>query len=64
MKKNIKINMTEESIKKVEKHYEFLKEKGLVKTKSDCFKLMVDIAHLITDSGSKLILNNSKELKL
>jgi len=63
MKKNIKINMTEESIKKVEKHYEFLKEKGLVKTKSDCLKLMVDIAHLITEKDSKLILKNYKELR-
>lgn len=63
MKKNIKINMTEKSIKKVEKHYEFLKEKGLVKTKSDCLKLMVDIAHLITEKDSKLILKNYKELR-
>lgn len=62
MKKNIKIHMKDETINKVEKHFNLLKEKGIVKTKSDCLKLMIDIAHLL-EKDKKIVFKNEVKLK-
>lgn len=60
MKKTIKIQMTQDTIDKVNKHYDQLKSTGIVKSKSDCLKLMIDLAHLAKDNKLELI----KSLKL